>query len=1318
MKRILFSLFTILTINIVPLCAQQFRHINLEKGLSSRQVYNVRQDSKGFIWIATRLGIDRYDGKTVKNYTFEEELEEKYPIGIRKIEQDNDLSLWIYTDRSSIYAYNYSSDKFELKHKLEEFNKGNAFPINEICFDIDNRMWVASKKGLFLIHGKKITQFENDLLLNQEIKALEFIDQEKLIIATSQKLLLMNTTNHELSSLLENDTSTIPQNTIFQTLYYQKESKQIWIGTFGDGVLCFDTTKNQIHSIKVKVPNGNAPIRDFLPLNSTTMLVGTDGLGIWLVDQNKYEIKSVINEDEDGIRSLNGNGVYDIFRDKDKRLWISTYTGGVSILDTSLLKFNTLKHEIHNKNSLINNIVNSILEDSSGNIWFATNNGVSCWNKANNRWKHFLANNKNRKYVILAMCEDANRNIWLGTFSSGAFVIDKDKGLIAHHTHEAGKSNCIGTNYIFSLFKDSNNNIWIGGKNGLLSKYDHVKKSFTLIPLTQVNSIIQKNKEEILCGSNKGLYSINIKTNDTTAIEVTKIKEIRSNFIHDMLMENDSILWLSTYGKGLNRYSFVSQKLKTFSTSEGLPSNHVYSIQKDKMGQFWLSTENGISCMDPKKQSFTNYQSSHGLLEERFNQIACYRTQSDELYFGSYKGILYTNPRKTTVPTPNAKLVFLDFKLFNKRMLPVIEDSPLQNQIDDTKAIRLSHNQHSFSFHFTSVNFFNSGDINYMWKLEGFDKEWTEPSKVKTANYTNLPPGNYSFKLKAVGNKKEIILDSREMSIRIDKAFWQTTLALSFFALLFLLFCYWVYVYISERIHQKQSKEKIQFFINAAHDLRTPLTLISAPLQEIGKEEDLSDHGKYLLDIVVSNTRKLNNWVTQLLDFQKSSLKKDQLIVSENNFTELVREKIIFWQPVAKQKNISLKLNSTTPTILEFFNRGNMDKILDNLISNALKYTLPTGKVDITIGQDETNWYFEVKDNGIGISRSDQKNLFKRFFRAENAVNSKETGSGIGLILVKNYVHLHQGDISFKSIPNKETRFKLTIPRGNKHFKDIEIQENKEEATTKRDPLASSNQSSTKKNKLLIVEDNSELREFMYISLNKEYHVKEASNGVEALECLSKFNPDLVISDINMAEMNGLQLCEKLKSDFKFSHIPVILLTELSSKSNVIAGLNMGADDYIPKPFDLEILKAKIENIIFNRKNFKRKFIEDKDIVSSKEGSINEKDQEFLEQVQKIIEHHIMDVDFSVTTLTREIGVSRTVLYNKFSTFFDCTPNEFMKIARLKKAVSLLKEKRHNINEIADLTGFSDAKYFSACFKKYYGKTPTKYFEDDLPSNS
>jgi len=1277
--------------------SQQIRHLGISDGLNGRQTFNFAQDKNGFIWISNRFGVDRYDGKFVKNYTFTILNHLKRPLREVHLLLSTDSVLWAYTDNGQLNYYSEASDKFKTYKNLN-------FYLKTAVFDKQNQIWFGTNNSFGTVKNGKTTLITHPFLKYRMVRKILNYNSENLVIVSTTAVFVYNKKKNRLTNYFDNAKINIISSLQIESAYYDPNNKQLWIATANSGLIVYDEKRNTF--LNNSIPTNN-PILSIYPVDNSRMFVGTDGIGAILLEKNSLKNIQWYKQEDDRELALNGNEIYDIFKDKDGRIWMSTYSDGVNILESRKEGFSVVRHEKNNNNSLKSNVVRCIIEDSDQNLWLGSKDGITIWNRAKNQWTHIL-----RSTNVLCITEDSKKNIWVGTYSSGVFLLDNSGKVIRHFYKNDRQNNSIGTNFVYYILEDSYKNIWIGGIKGSLCKFNPASNTFKHINLYQINKISQRNNDELIISSTNGLHILNLKNDQFKQWKFSS--SLKSLCIFDVLFESDSIVWLTSYGGGLSKCNLNSGKILNYTQKDGLASDITYSVLKDDEQNLWVSSEYGISKLNTQNGSITNFTTGDGISDMSFRPLSRHMTKNNEMFFGSYNGLTYFKPNRIFTEATKSKLILLDFSLFNRVTHPAEKNSPLKQTINNTQNLELKHYNHSFSLSFTTINFAPNAKRRYMWKLEGLDKNWVGPSSETVVNYTNLTPKTYIFKLRAIGDNN-VVLDKRELKVVIHPPFWNTTLAKTIGFILLVMFIYWAYKYLSNLYEKRRTTEKIKFFINTTHDLRTPLTLISSPIYELKEKLVLDEWNKYLFDLVTSNLEKMNKMVSQLLDFQKSYETEEHLMVTKNNLNAMLTEKRMFWEPVAQRKNITLQLHLPENPLFEWYDKQKMDKIMDNLISNAIKYSRNEGTVNMHLSFTGSHWQINVSDNGIGIPESAARKLFKRFYRAENAINSQETGSGLGLLLIKNYVSLHKGQTGVTSSENEGSDFFIRLKRGYKHYQHTELINESEFSESHFETSNTEIEKIEKqKTKLLIVEDNPDLREYINMSLSHYFTTYTAENGKDAWQRILTINPDIVLSDYNMPEMNGFELCEKIKKTYETSHIPVILLTVMSDIKHVEEGYKLAADDYIPKPFDMKYLKLKIDNIITNRKILRTKFLETTKLTELNELTENEHNITFLNKATQIVEDHIIDTDFSITDFSREMGMSKSLLYTKFNAVTGYSPNDFIKIIRMKQAVSLFKEGRYNINEVANLTGFDEASYFTTCFKKIYGKSPKQFIKENM----
>ena len=1284
--------------------AQHFHYLKVKDGLSSNISFKILQDEKGLIWIAGRNGINRYDGSFIKHYdlwSVTNPVNAAHDFAI-----DSSGKIWVASAKGLFY-YDKFRDEF-IQFVSEEFQyQGRVY---DVLIDASNQIWIATTQGVLVIDNNKVQQKEvRTVLKDSQVKSL-FQDANGTIwISSDNANYQVNPNNKQPYKYTRNLTNELILS------YYQHKNGELWLGTDNNGIFVLNEDYQLIRHIKLD-NNGleTGAIRGITSDNDGRILFGIDGGGLVLLDRNNT-VEQVFTYDENNTGSLNDNGVYDIYVDNAQQIWITTFGGGVNIYNPNQSAFDLLQHEVNNNNSLNNNFVRAFLEDTKGNWWFGTEKGVSKLDKKSNRWTHYY-NEKGKSPIlgnnaVLSLAQDEDENIWIGTYSGGVTRLNINSGQSTIFENNTRNPNTLGTNYIYCIHRDNNGDLWFGGIRGKVSKYEQKTNSFKRYEINAVFDIAETSKGDLYFGTPSDLFVLKAGSQQ---IKRLNLEGFTNLLIVDLYLSDDKNIWVGTQSNGLLKYEIASQQVTQFLKTDGLPSNTVVGILEDYSGRIWLSTSRGISCLD--KGTFYNYDNQNGLSDLEFNIRSKGQVNDSIFIFGGQNGATIFNPydlKNSNVKNP--RLFFSDFKINNQSVTPKSENSPIDIPIDDVSKIVLNYTQNAFSFDFSAIDYNVTSKYKYRWRLKNLESSWSPTTTNQTAVYTNIGSGEYSFEVqtsldgKNWGNPRTILLE-------IKPPFWRSTWAYLLYILILITIGYLIYNYLNIRIREKNSEDKIQFFINIAHDLRTPLTLIKAPLQDLKKDSTLSIQTKNKLDLIGKNTERLHQLMTQLLDFQKVDLGKMELLTREKNIIHFLKEKVSLFNPLAKAKNISLKFESLDDKILLYFDSDKMNKIIYNLLSNAIKYTPENGEIIIKAKRGKENFLLQISDNGIGIPKAEQANIFKRYMRANNAINYQIPGSGVGLILTYQLVELQKGKIKLESDEGKGSTFFLSFPIGKAHLKPHQILDKEIKIESKNDfVLPAINQTehyiqpidNKQLHTVLIVEDNPELQAYISDSLSDDYSILIANNGEEGLEIAKDESPNLIISDVMMPIMNGMKMCEELKANIETSHIPIIMLTSLSNTNYKVKGIQLGADVYIEKPFEIDVLKAYIKNLISTREQLKAKF-KAKKLKVDKADFSNPVDHEFIKKINSIVLENLENEQFSVEFLCKKLLMSRPVLYRKVKDLTGQSIQQLITTIKLNKALELLKANEHTISDIAYMTGFANPKYFSTSFKKHFGVSPSR----------
>lgn len=1310
--------------------AQTYKYIGVEDGLSNRRVYSIQKDNRGYMWFLTHEGIDRYNGKEFKFYKLMDEGKElNSMLNLNWLHIDQHGVLWEVGKKGKIFKYDEQHDAFTLAYKLTEpANNENVAPISYSFLGRKGYIWLCAEKSIYFYNTQTqaITTVKNNF--NESISCIEQIDDTHYYIGTETGIHYAELAGGTLRLIAckKLDEMFLQIN----ALHYDSATQRLFIGTFQRGIFVYDLKTELCTQLQVGLTD--ASISCIRPFSAKELLIATDGAGVYQLNTHTLHTSPYIIADYNSSNAMNGNSINDIYIDHEQRIWLANYPFGVTVRNNRYASYQWLKHSIGYQQSLINDQVNAVFEDSEGDLWYATNNGVSLYDTKNKHWHSFLSSfdhtQKDKNNVFLTLCEGAPGIIWLGGYGSGIHLINKNTLSITsfnpsvfHHLEIRPDK------YIRSIIRDSEGNIWSGGYYNL-KVINPRSEEIRLYPsVNTITAIVERNKQEMWIGCADGLYLLNRASGNIRQIKMP----VESTYIYSMIQTPDGMLYIGTGGSGLLVYDAKKNHFKQhYIENSSLTSNNIYTVLYDGKSSILLSTEYGLTRFFFKENLFQNWTKDQGLMTTRFNASSGTLRKNGQIVFGSSDGAVEFSRDMKLPRTYSSKMVFSDFSLFYQTVYPGDKGSPLTTDIDSIQVLDLKYNQNIFSLKVSSINYDYPSNILYSWKLEGFYNEWSHPGNESTIRFTNLSPGEYTLHIRAVSSEdKRVVLEERTMEINVAYPFWLSLWAVLIYALFIALLGSITLRFIMLRKQRKISDEKIHFFINTAHDIRTPLTLIKAPLEELREKEQLSIDGVSNMNIALRNVNALLRLTTNLINFERADMYSSELFIAEFELNTYMTEIFNVFRPYAEVKQINFTYETNFRYMNVWFDKEKMESILKNIITNALKYTPEGGNIHIFVNEGSDSWSMEVKDTGIGIPASEQNKLFKIHFRGSNAINSKITGSGIGLMLVWKLVHLHGGKITMNSIEHQGSVVKVTFPKECKEFRRAHLATNSKakvalnmESTVNASPEiyeTAKRESEKDQQRLLIVEDNDELRNYLHHTLAEQYTLQVCSNGKEALTIVKEYKPELIISDIMMPEMRGDELCSILKNDIETSHIPIILLTALNDDKNILAGLRIGADEYVVKPFNIGILKATIANLLANRALLRNKYA-NPDEVSDGTECINcssDLDWKFIATVKKSVEENMDNSAFTVDVLCSLLNMSRTSLYNKIKALTDQAPGDYVRIIRLTRAAKLLKEGKHNITEIAELTGFNDAKYFREVFKKHYKVSPSKYGKGDTAAS-
>jgi len=1274
-----------------------------------RRAFSIIKTSDGFIWYVTEDGVSRFDGKYTKNYSI--------PIKWRGIlKTNNKEDLFLATSDGIGYQYNPINDRFDLIFIISKskkilarlndvsniptaFGQGSPSYINSMSIDDKDRIWLGTYNGpvCFLPDKKEWIYLNKKEFKNPFLYTVK----NKLYVLTNEEIYIINTSSLYKNIKVVKNSAT---NSEITSVEYEPSTDCLYVGTANKGLFCLYPD----HSFKNVLPLSNSVIRSLAVYDQNTLLVGFDGLGIYAFDIYKQKATNHFLVNENKLNSIGSNAVYEILVDSDNRIWVANYTTGVEIHDPSDVDFIKVKHQLNERNSLCHSNVLSIEEDKNKNMWYGTYNGLSVQNSQTGSWNHFLENNLQTQTnsYINTLCTDKKGDVWFGG-ASGLFKIATSGNYKLNEIKFQNKINNPENKDILSVFSDGDY-IWAAGLHTDLLKINPENTSIENYSPTGVRCIDSEDDNHLFLLTDEQLLSFNkVSGRVDNAIDIdiknqTKIQDLQ----YISLRQKNNNIWLATKFGGLIQYSKSTKRCYLYNKENGLPSNQILSIEIDNSDCVWIATDKGLCFLNPITKIIIPFKVFAGSEKGIFNLNASFVTQNGEIVFGSKDGAVVFDPKKMFISPNRAPLAFTNFSILNNNSSKTIEclsEIPLNK----SEEITLSYNQNSFTVNFEELIYGHTILPRYTYKLNGFEANFSSLSTDGKATFYSVPPGKYQLEIRSYFADKEGKYISRLLDIRIKQPWYNTFFAWLLWISLTLTIIISVYRYFRHRLEVRYSNEKISFFINVSHDMRTPITLIKAPLIDLLQDTSLAATQRYLVQMISNNVDKLFDMINRVLDFEKTDKHQMKLNVEEFELNEYLKSVIDNFYTYAESNKIQLLLEEALSPLWVVFDKEKMDMIIENLLSNAIKYSKEDGFVKLRAYNNDKLWGVEVIDNGIGIPERDKKLIFKRFYRAENAINSKKIGSGMGLLLVYNLSKLMGGKVLFESEEGLKTVFRLEFP----HSSIIpKLQKQDTDITTKASDKTELNESDLPV--LLFVDDNNEIRDYLAERLANNYDVICAESAAKAWSVLSGRKVDIVITDIMMPQVSGIELCEKIKASDSFAHIPVILLSALGDKNDIIKGLQIGADDYVTKPFDPTILIQRLDNILRNRSKLTKLIAgqNTENTTIENQPFLSEIDKLFIEKVDKLFESNISNSEYTIEHLSRDMGMSRSVLYNKLKNLTDLSPNDYLRIIRLNKAAELLKSQASfTVYEVAEKVGYQDVKYFSTLFKKNFGVYPSHY---------
>lgn len=1392
-------------------------------GLSQNTIRCMMQDSRGFMWMGTINGLNRYNGKEFMviqpKITTAQLLADSR---IRSIVEDKDGYIWIRTFSNILFCYDTKLEKMidydpqntskifsqmmvesngdvwlwgdkgccRISHVDGELvvwrpteKKLSEQSVTFVFEDSDRRIWIGGDKELFMVaHDKVNTMFEGTTFHGaQELDDLYFIAEDRILIFDNLRKFFLPTISfpttqtaiHARSCALNNGLIMIATNEcmfLFDTVhkiwmspekYFQGKNLRnanfiidnkghVWVYNMSGTLWRYhsDNTFEPLELIPADILSLINQERFQIYHDSRNIIwITTFGNGLFAIDDNTGK-QYHYTADKD----LSTNYLLSISEDTSGEIWVGTELGGVSKISLTNYPFDIF-YPTPGGNADRDNAVRLIYQDLEGKYWYGTRDGNLhvCDSTQRQLYNHRITDG-----LPFTIAEDAFGYKWLGTKGGGLLILSPEGNRIIKEYSRAEKT--FSTNNIFTVMRDSKDRMWLATFGGGLqlaegAREQLVFKQFSLGNKQQgmMRSMIQDKEGFIWVGTNDGVivFEPDELIKDQRSFKVLHIQaedqqSLGHNEIKVVFEDSKGRIWLGATGGGLNLLvrgkSLEQSTFEHYGADNGLSNETIQAILEDGEGSIWVSTESGISKLNMETKRFENFIFSNNRHAAIFNELSCWKKKNGELMFGSYNGIYTFNPSGIAFDTYAPKVAITSFLINGNPVTPESPNSPLTESIINTRKVILSHNQNSFNLECTMLNF-HAPELNqYIYYLKGYEDNWNRASRNNIAVYRNVPPGKYFFKVKGCNSFGVWSNQETTLEIIILPPWWESTEAIILYVVLGLVIIYFTSrlvlkmhrLNMAVEVEKQLTEYKLRFFTNISHEFRTPLTIIRGAIEDLSNQENLPSSVTKQLNLLTKSSNRLLRLIDQLLEFRRLQNNKMELKLEQTATERFFYDIYLTFKEMAAKKRIEYLFESNNHTQKMLLDKSKMDKIAYNLLSNAFKNTPVGGKIvmklDFSVADD--TFTLSVSDNGAGVPYEKRKMLFVRF----EQINYASDGTGVGLHLAAELAKVHKGNVSYADSPLGGACFLLTIPLSDKNYDPADIIESSssvdkeitaEEATTDSavleenaaEILGSSVSKPFKEYKVMVIDDDDDVRGLIETQLGKYFTVSVASNGVEGLEKLTDEQPDIVVCDVMMPEMDGFEFTKRLKKNFNISHIPVILLTAYSSEEHQLKGIQAGADSYITKPFSVKYLLARIVKLIEQREKLQRKFAAEPTTLQPL-ISTTDRDKSFLDKINAIIERNMGDAEFKLETYTSTLGLGRTTFYGKLKGIVGCSPNEYVRILRMKKAAELLLTTEMNVSEIGFQVGINDPFYFSKCFKNSFGKSPSQYRKSSGKENT
>ncbi|MBG6234164.1 ligand-binding sensor domain-containing protein/signal transduction histidine kinase/DNA-binding NarL/FixJ family response regulator [Pedobacter sp. CAN_A7] len=1345
------------SITLAQFPSGRIHHYSRKDGLSYGSINSILQDNSGFIWLATGDGLNRFDGLNFN--VFKHEVDNPFSLPgnyVQKIFKDSKGEFWV-SSRKGLYRFNTKSERFTNLPLTAESEKAD---VSHIAENGQHNIWVSTSGNGFYYLDRKTGKN-----LHYSMKNLKGLSSNSIlkIFEDAHGLLWVGTRDAGVSVFRVSNGKILEKvnlGPLLQTAnrvnaIYQDRMQNIWIATSA-GLLLFERGSSKSYHFKGSAYGLRSNV--FLSIvqdSQQQLFVGLQDGGLYKVNlriSGHNNPTSLLFEElkhESGFH-ITERSVQELFFDKEGNLWAGTYGDGIFMLSRTPDKFKAFHKKLEHNGSENYIRYYGMCIDDEGYLWMGTDgDGIYKTTVSGKIVRHYRADGKANSIkdnAILYAYKDSRNTLWFGTYSKGLFRYNRKSDSFVNYAYQPKTAGTLGGNDVRVIQEDNQHRIWVGTNGGGLSMLDQATGKFTTyneqnsnIGSNDVRSLQHDDKGNVWVGTyGGGLLYFKVKEGRFYPFVKSKTStiDLSRDIIFSLYLDRQKRLWIGTEGNGLVLYNTVQQTTERFIEKNGLGDNTVYAIQEEAPGKIWISTNDGLSKIELQSRKIYNFNVTDGLQAGQFNPgSATASSHGDLIFFGGTEGynLFYPKKIKQSNDIPDVKITGLQLYGIGK------------NELDNTRNISeedqiiLAANQSVFSIQYTALNYAYPRSSDFAYQLEGLDKEWNYVKHQKSATYRYLQPGHYIFKVKATNQDGIWQDDFASIRIQILPPWYKTWWAYTFYVALTGGLIYFLIQYnanqhrlkykirlarIQAQKEQELHENKLSFFTNISHEFRTPLTLIINPVKEILDEKG-GEGDRDNLNIVYRNARRLLSLVDQLLLFSKAEMKADKLKITEIDLYNLCEEVFLCFSYQASKKNISYTFTCLNKDISVYGDREKIEIALFNLISNAVRYSPEGGHVSLTIVEHENKFEIQLADTGSGIAESTGDKIFERFYKVHNTDNYAKGGFGIGLYLVKSFVERHHGTVTYHSVTGEGTTFELTLLKGREHFKDEQIFDHQLERSVILGELAEGQEQndeasmavtgvedeiSSEQKTILIIDDNKQIRDYIRRIFEARFQVFDAEDGQHGLQIIREYLPDIVISDVVMPNLTGVELCKLVKEDPSLYHIPFVLLTAGTSSEVKLRGIECGADDYISKPFEKELLVARIEGLLKSRNDL-QKYFYNRITLKSSNLKISAEYKGFLDRCIEIVEKHMADPNFGIQTLADEIGMSRSSLYGKIKSISGQSANSFIRFIRLRKAAEIFVSTEHTIQETTFQVGIKDARYFREQFHKVFNMNPSDYIK-------